>query len=118
MESGDLERIAESAYETPGVPTKVARELGIEVRWVPHLRMLGASGKLAGRTIIAVRSSLSFMCCDVAEMSRGNPEALGQLGGGAVGAGSGHRSQLLPDVLLHHFRALSCHALEVSLRKL
>jgi hypothetical protein len=61
MESGDLERIAESAYETPGVPTKVARELGIEVRWVPHLRMLGASGKLAGRTIIAVRSSLSFI---------------------------------------------------------
>lgn len=61
MGPGDLERIAESSYETPGVPTKVARDLGIEVRWVPHLRMLGASGKVAGRAIIAVRSSLSFV---------------------------------------------------------
>lgn len=61
MELGDLERVAESGYETPGVPTKVARDLGIEVRWVPHLRTLGASGRLAGRAIIAVRSSLSFV---------------------------------------------------------
>ena len=60
MDQGDLERVAESAYETPGMPTKVARDKGIEVRWVPNLRVVACSGFSNGKFYILVRASLSF----------------------------------------------------------
>lgn len=60
MGPDELERVAESSYVEPAVPTKIARILGIEVRWVPGLRTLGVLGKVAGKTVIAVRASLPF----------------------------------------------------------
>lgn len=51
MGPGDLERVAESGYGTPGVPTKIARELGIEVTHRKLVSIADEFGTLRAKTV-------------------------------------------------------------------
>lgn len=46
-----MERVAESGYGTPGVPTKIARELGIEVTHRKLVSIADEFGTLRAKTV-------------------------------------------------------------------